>query len=115
VSADNGLEGLDSRSPELRRLDFMVDQVGDLASSVRELVDRIPQGQTQTVIHKTQGMGMVGVVCATVCVMCVVVLILGAIIFVPELHDLRAWQDINRRDIARLQALVPQPTTTKEK
>ena len=96
--------GLDTRSPEVKRLDYMTNLVVDLTQAVQKVIDHMPAGTTQTVIHKQQGMGMVGVVCATVCVMCVLFLILITVIFVPEIHDLKAWQDINRKDIARLQA-----------
>jgi hypothetical protein len=80
----------------------------DLTKLVREVIDNIPAGNTQTVIHKTQGMGTVGVICATVCVMCVVILILGAIIFVPDIHDLRAWQSTFGRDLAAIKAVQQQ-------
>jgi len=99
------------RTPEQIRYDATADQIREtaqvareVADMVRELVSNGAHGNVQTVIHKTQGMGVVGVICATICVMCIVVLILGAIIFVPDIHDLRAWQDIMRKDIARLQA-----------
>lgn len=94
----------DDRTAEVRRLDYLTDQMIDLTNLVRTVIESMPAGNTQTVIHKQQGMGFVGVICASVCVMCVVVLILGAIVFVPDLHDIKAWQDILRRDVARLQA-----------
>lgn len=98
----------DDRPAEVQKMDYLRDQVIELTETVRLLIDKLPQGQTQTVIHKQQGMGTVGAVCATVCVMCALFLILGAIVFVPDIHDLKAWQDILRRDVARLQAQLPQ-------
>jgi ABC-type uncharacterized transport system ATPase subunit len=113
IRASNGddLPGVrDTRTAEVRKYDAICDQVIAMNELVKELVDKIPQGQTQTVLYKSHGMGVIGAVCATVCVMCVLVVILGAIIFVPEIHDLRAWQDINRKDIARLQAQLLEKT-----
>jgi hypothetical protein len=96
--------GLDTRSPEVRRLDYMADLVVRLTESVQKVIEHAPHSHTQTIIHKTQGMGTVGVICATVSIMCVLFMILGAIVFVPDIHDLKAWNDITRKDIARLQA-----------
>jgi len=99
----------DARTTDQIRYDAMSDQVREAAASVTDLAKIVRElaanpGNSQTIYHRTEGMGTVGVICATVCVMCVVVLILGAVIFVPDIHDLRAWQDIMRKDIARLQA-----------
>ena len=99
----------DWRSEDVRKLDLMVDQVGDLARSVKELVERVPPAvsaapQTQTVIHKTQGMGAWGAAGVVACFFTYLTLIVLAIIFVPTIHDLLAWQDILRKDVARLQA-----------
>lgn len=94
----------DDRTRDVQRMDYMRDQIIEVTKLVREVIDNLPAGNTQTVIHKTQGMGIVGVICATVCVMCVVILILGAIIFVPDLHDLKAWIGIQNTKIAKLEA-----------
>ena len=118
MSADD-LSGLDTRSPELRRLDFMVDQVGDLASSVRELVERIPQGHTQTVIHKTQGMGAWGAAAVTACFMTMLVLVIVVAVSVSiygkdqggidgRLRDLDAWRGQHSREIDTLKSNVRQ-------
>ena len=99
------------RTPEQIRYDATADQIREtaqvareVADMVRELVSNGAHGNVQTVIHKTQGMGVVGVICATICVMCIVVLILGAIIFVPDIHDLNAWVGVFGRDIEHVKA-----------
>ncbi len=94
--------GVDTRTPEVRRLDYMADLVADMTKAVEKVIQN--PGQTQRIIYKTEGMGMIGVVCATICVMTLVCLILGAILVVPELHDQRAWTDILRSKVAKLEA-----------
>jgi hypothetical protein len=89
------------RSPEAQRYDAFCDQAFRMEKAAERLMDG---GQHQTVLHRTEGMGYIGVICASVCVMCVVVLIVGAILIVPELHDLRAWKDIHAAKIAKLEA-----------
>jgi hypothetical protein len=108
MTADNELGSDDGRTLEQVRYDAMSDKVHDAADTVLELAKLVKElahgGTTNTVIHKTEGMGAVGILCACVCVFCALFIILGAVMIVPEIHDLRAWQDINRKDIARLQA-----------
>jgi hypothetical protein len=101
----------DFRTAEQTRYDALCDllkrsmeQTERAETLILTLAESVQNGTHQTVIHKTEGMGMVGVVCATVSIMCALFLILGAIIFVPDIHDLKAWQDILRKDVARLQA-----------
>jgi len=95
---------IDDRTPEVRRLDYATNLVIDLAAAVDKLIQNMPQGNTQRIIYKTEGMGTVGVVCATICAMCLLFLILGAILIVPEIHDLNAWKDIHQAKIAKLEA-----------
>ncbi len=92
------------REREAQRYDAICDQVVEMNNLVKILVEKIPEGQTQTVLYKSEGMGIVGVVCATICVMTLVCLILGAILIVPEIHDLRAWTDILRSKVAKVEA-----------
>ena len=105
---------VDHRSREAQRYDAICDQVMESSAEVqqlsvlcRELIVTIPKQGTLPEIHyKSEGMGIVGVICATICVMTLVLfLILGAILVVPEIHDLRAWLDINRAKIAKLEAM----------
>ena len=67
-----------------------VQKINDL---FRELIDTIPkQGTVQEIHYKSEGMGIVGVICATICVMTLLITILAAIfISSMTLHDLNAW------------------------
>jgi len=102
------------RTAEQVRYDAMSDQVRDAAASVTELAKVVRElaanpGNTNTVIHRTEGAGIgmiIGmVICATVSVMCVVLLIIGAIFIVPDIHDLQAWQGTFGRDLAAIKAV----------
>lgn len=94
----------DRRTADVRRMDYLRDQVIEINELVKTLVEKIPQGQIQHVVYETKGMGAIGVICAAICGLCVLFLLLGAIFIVPELHDLKAWQDILRKDVAKIQA-----------
>lgn len=94
----------DDRSPEVKRFDAICDQVVEMNRLVRSLVEKVPKGQVQTVIHKTQGMTAWSVAAVVSCFFTILLVVLLAIIFVPDLHDLKAWQDILRKDVARIQA-----------
>jgi len=114
--------GYDTRSAEQIRYDATADQIREtaqvareVADMVRELVSSGARGNVQTVIHKTQGMGLVGVICATVCIMCVLFLILGAVVFVPDIHDLKAWQGTFGRDLAAIKAVQQQQEKERQK
>jgi hypothetical protein len=103
--APDNVAGVDMRTKTVRRLDYLTDQMIDLTKLVREIVDNMPpHGTAQVVIHKNEGLGSWGVAGVVACFFTVLMMILSAIIFVPEIHDLRAWHDIDRKDIARLQA-----------
>ena len=99
------------RTGDQVRYDAMVEQARQVTEQARQvtelvktLLERGPYGQTQTVIHKTAGMGAWGAAGVVACFFTYLTLIVLAVIFVPTIHDLLAWQDINRKDIARLQA-----------
>ena len=94
----------DDRRRDAQRYDAICDQVIAMNELVKELVEKIPQGQTQLVTYRTEGMGMVGVICATICAMSLLFLILGAILVVPDIHDTKAWQEILRAKVAKLEA-----------
>lgn len=93
----------DDRDPATVRTDLLVDQVNALISKFDEVLQQ-DRGHTQTVIHKTAGMGAWGAAAVTACMFTFLGLILLAIVIVPEVHDLRAWNDINRAKIARIEA-----------
>lgn len=92
------------RSREAQTFDAFCDQATRIEESVNKLLDHMGHSQNQTVYHVQKGMGSIGIVCAAICGLCVLFLILGSILIVPELHDAKAWLDILRRDVARLQA-----------
>ena len=106
---------IDDRTPEVRRLDYATNLVIDLAAAVDKLIQNMPQGNTQRIIYKTEGMGALGIICAALCVLCVLFVIVGVVVISSDttksearmdgrLRDLQAWNDITRKDIARLQA-----------
>src|SRR6185369_669047 len=97
--SEDKFAGLDTRSPEVRRLDYMADLVVKLTESVQKVIEHAPHQTKQHVTYKVEGMGAVGVVCAVVCICCVLMMLgsgwLIAIEFGKqnaELHDLRAWR-----------------------
>ena len=93
----------DERDAETVRMDLLVDQVNALLGKMDEVL-KADRGNTQTVIHKTAGMGPWGAAAVTACMFTFLGLIGLAVVLIPELHDLRAWNDINRAKIARLEA-----------
>lgn len=68
-------------------------------------------GTHQTVIHRTEGLGTVGIICAAISFCCL--LGIGGVAWMvgielnkqtAELHDLRAWRDVHNNDIGALKA-----------
>jgi hypothetical protein len=102
--------GEDRRRKSDVKFDALVDQINSLTESVGRLInqDSKKSGNTTTVIHKTVGFGNWGVaalVAAIVaCFATWAIIGILAMIFVPEIHDLRAWHDIDRKEIAQLKA-----------
>lgn len=92
----------DDRDPDTVRFDLLVDQVNALVGKMDAVIDR--GGNTQTVIHKTAGMGPWAAAAVTACFFTFLGLILLAVVILPDLHDLQAWQDIMRQKIAKLEA-----------
>lgn len=97
----------DDRDPDTVRFDLLVDQVNALVGKMDAVIER--GGNTQTVIHKTAGMGPWGAAAVTACFCCM----LGLIFIALDMHDLRAWNDINRAKIAKLEAQLLQKPETK--
>jgi class 3 adenylate cyclase len=98
----------DDRDPSTVRMDLLVDQVNALLGRMDEVI-RHDHGTTQTVIHKTAGMGAWGAAAVTACMFTFLGLILFALVVLPTLHDLQAWQDIMRQRISRIEAAQPVP------
>ncbi len=104
----------DERDPTTVRMDLLVDQVNALLGRMDEVL-RHDRGNVQTVIHKTAGMGAWGSAAVTACMFTFLGLILLAVVVVPEVHDLRAWNDIIRAKISRLEAPSGAGAGTQEK
>lgn len=99
------LAGDDERDPETVKVDLLVDQVNSLLSKMDAVLEnRGNNSQTVEVTHKTAGMGPWAAAAVTACFFTFLGLILLAVVILPDLHDLQAWQDIMRSKIAKLEA-----------
>jgi hypothetical protein len=85
-----------------RQIDLLLDQMVDLSGIVKEIASS--RGQSQTVVHKTQGIGGWASAAVVACFATWVVIILSAIYFVPTLHDLNAWEQILNTRITKLES-----------
>lgn len=85
-----------------RQIDLLLDQMVDLSAIVKEIAGS--RGQSQTVIHKTEGMGIWSAAAVVACFATWVVIVLSAVYFVPTLHDLTAWEQILNSRITKLEA-----------
>ena len=61
-------------------------------------------GNTQTVYHQHSGMGAWGGAAVTACFCTIAMLIATLIVVVPQLHDLKAWEQIHQNHISALEA-----------
>lgn len=84
-----------------------------VAASLNKLADRMDVfldhhqgGNVQTVIHKSAGIGPWGAAAVTACFFTAMMLIGFALIVLPELHDHKAWIDLYRGQIAKVQSEV---------
>lgn len=93
----------DERDQTTVRMDLLVDQVNALLGRMDDVL-RHDGGNTQTVIHKTAGMGPWGAAAVTACMFTFLGLILFALVVLPTLHDLQAWQDVIRGKVSKLEA-----------
>lgn len=94
----------DDRDPDTVRFDLLVDQVNALVGKMDAVIDR--GGNTQTVIHKTAGLGPWGAAAVTACFFTFLGLILLAMLILPDIHDLKAWSDIYRTRIQEISATI---------
>ena len=88
------------------KLDLLIEHINALVKSVELVIagDGSNQSQTQTVVHKTEGMGAWGAAAVTACMFTFLGLILFAMWAIPEIHDLKAWKDIHGNRINALEA-----------
>lgn len=101
----------DGIDPAITRADLAIEQVNQLCENIdqamaefRELAKTRGNSQTVEVTHKTAGLGPWAAAAVTACFFTFLGLILLAVIILPDLHDLQAWQDIMRSKIAKLEA-----------
>lgn len=94
----------DDRDPDTVRFDLLVDQVNALVGKMDAVIDR--GGNTQTVIHKTAGLGPWAAAAVTACFFTFLGLILLAMLILPDIHDLKAWSDIYRTRIQEISATI---------
>lgn len=79
-----------------------LQRTNDIVESLADVLQSTRTGNTQTVIHKTEGMGAWGAAAVTAC-FCTW---FGLVLLMFDLHDLRAWVDTYRAQIAQLQTQV---------
>lgn len=85
------------------------DKIDETTAKLEKLISSVERashalGNTQTVIHRSEGPGPLLAAAIAVCFCTILGLIIFAVWVVPEIHDLKAWNDILRKDVARLQA-----------
>lgn len=108
------------------KFDALVDQVTDAARDLRELtalVEKVisarSESHVQRVVYKTEGMGTVGVICAAICALVLVFVVVefnrqnsnlnrSATELSDRIRDLDAWRGVQANDIAALKAEVRQ-------
>ena len=110
----------DDRRRDAQRYDAICDQVIAMNELVKELVEKIPQGQTQLVTYRTEGLGAVGIICAAICALCVVFIVVESVRqessavktearIDGRLRDLEAWRGVHSTKIQNLESKVVQP------
>jgi hypothetical protein len=98
----------DDRDPDTVRFDLLVDQVNALVGKMDAVIDR--GGNTQTVIHKTAGIGPWAAAAVTACFCTLFGLIFLAYDFGEraqaignDVRDLKAWQQIHEKRLNQLE------------
>lgn len=95
-------QGFDERDPDTVKVDLLVDQVNALLTKMDQVMER--GHQSQTVIHKSEGMGAWGAAAVTACCFTFLGLILFAFIVLPDVHDLKAYQQNHEKRINKLES-----------
>ena len=94
----------DSRDTGTVRYDLLVDQVNALVAKMDDVL-RDGRGHKQTVIHKSEGVpALVTAVAAGIGLSSMVLCVAMLVWVVPEIHDLRAWNDQLRMAVAALKS-----------
>lgn len=99
------MEGeIEERSdPNVVRTDVLIDRVNALTDTIDKLIRHESSTTTQTVIHKSSGVGPWAAAAICACFFTFLGLILFALVVIPEMHDLKAWSDIYRSKIYTLE------------
>ncbi len=99
----------DDRDPSTVKLDLLVDQVNALCASMAAAMES-RGSNTQTVIHKTAGMGPWGAAAVTACFCTLIGLVLLSIYIIhtdglrnDDIRDLKAWQQIHEKRLNQLE------------
>lgn len=93
----------------------IVDEVAQTNKEMRDLIDIVRQvagNNTQTVVHRNEGMGAWGSAAVVACFLTYLSLIIFAIWSIFQINNLTAWKDVFGRDLA---AMKQQVITLKEK
>lgn len=89
--------------------DLQPDQAERIQREIERLCNILEKHHSQITVTHTQassiGGWQVAAVCA--CFFTMFALIIALIFAVPEVHDLRAWQDVLRQRVAKLEAQTP--------
>lgn len=106
----NAEEGIDGT---IKQIHVLCEQMVQMNELVKEVLTKMPQGQHVTMTHKTEGLGMLGVVASAFAFCCLLgVAGLSWMVSIElnkqtaDLHDLRAWRDIHNNDISTLKSKV---------
>jgi len=92
-------------------INALTSRISDLADLLEKSIKQDAGSHKQTIIHRTEGMGMIGLICASVAFCCL--LGVGGVAWMvgielskqtADLHDLRAWRDIHAQRISALEA-----------
>ena len=76
-----------------------IDEVRQVADILRGL-----SGNTQTIVHRSEGMGAWGAAAVVACFLTYLTLIVFAIYIIPEVHDVKAWNEVLRGKVAKFEA-----------
>lgn len=86
------------------KVDIVLDQMVDLTRLVNKVIEASKQGPTQTVIHKTAGMGPWGAAAVVACFATWLGLILFGVWTYFQVNNLWAWKDVHAAKIAVMEA-----------
>ena len=89
-------------------LDHYAKQIGDLVGRLDSLIELQQARNSIVVTHTQAGMGVWGAVAVTACLFTTLMVISLAIVILPDIHDLKAWENVFGRDIAAMKQQINQ-------